>query len=103
VAKLAVMLVGLRYGIDFGRFDWPARSRDLKVPILIIHSDDDAYISDGPDKELAAERPDLVTLALVPGAGHTQGWNVDPVGYDRRLVAWLAAHGAARTPAPKGR
>ena len=40
-----------------------------------------------------------MTLALIPGAGHTQGWNLDPVGYDRRLVAWLAAHGAARAPA----
>jgi pimeloyl-ACP methyl ester carboxylesterase len=97
--KLAIALVQLRYGIDFGRFDWPARARDLKVPILIIHSDDDGYVSDAPDKELAAERPDLVTLVLLPGTGHTQGWNLDPDGYDRRLVGWLAAHGAARAPA----
>jgi pimeloyl-ACP methyl ester carboxylesterase len=97
--KLAIALVQLRYGIDFGRFDWPARARDLKVPILIIHSDDDGYISDAPDKKLAAERPDLVTLVLLPGTGHTQGWNLDPAGYESRLVGWLAAHGAARAPA----
>jgi pimeloyl-ACP methyl ester carboxylesterase len=93
-ARLAMVLLRLRYGIDFARFDWPARAHDLKVPVLIFHSDSDGYISDAPDKRLAAARPDLVTLELLPGAGHTQGWNLDPTGYDRRLVAWLAAHGA---------
>jgi pimeloyl-ACP methyl ester carboxylesterase len=98
-ARLAMVLLRLRYGIDFSRFDWPARGKDLRVPVLIFHSDQDGYISDAPDKELAAERPDLVTLELLPGAGHTQGWNQDPAGYERRLVDWLAAHGAVRAPA----
>ena len=66
-AKLAIVLLRVRYGIDVARFDWPARSRDLKVPVLIIHSDSDAYISDAPAKELAAERPDLVTLGSFRG------------------------------------
>jgi hypothetical protein len=43
-----------------------------------------------------------VTLELLRGAGHTQGWNLDPAGYERRLVAWLAARGAARAPVPPG-
>jgi len=97
-AQVAIVLLRLRYGIDVHRFDWPARSRDLKVPVLIIHSDSDAYISDAPAKELAAERPDLVTLALIPGAGHTQGWNVDPAGYQRHLTAWIAANRAGVMP-----
>jgi pimeloyl-ACP methyl ester carboxylesterase len=96
-ARLAMVVLRLRYGIDLGRFDWPARSKDLKVPVLIFHSDQDGYISDAPDKRLAAERPDLVTLELLPGAGHTQGWNLDAAGYERRLVSWLAAHDAVRT------
>jgi hypothetical protein len=97
-ARLAMVLLRLRYGIDFSRFDWPARSQDLKVPVLIFHSDQDGFISDAPDKELAAARPDLVTLELLTGAGHTQGWNLDPSGYERRLVDWLVARGAARPP-----
>ena len=99
-ARLAMLLLRVRYGIDFSRFDWPARSRDLRAPTLIFHSDDDGFISDKPDKELAAARPDLVTLVLMPGAGHTQGWNLDPTGYERRLVAWLVAVGAARASVP---
>jgi uncharacterized protein len=102
-ARLAMAVLRLRYGIDFSRFDWPARSRDLKVPVLIFHSDADGYISDAPDKRLAADRPDLVTLVLLPGAGHTQGWNLDPADYERRLVDWLAAHGAARAHAAPDR
>jgi len=100
-ARIAMVLLRLRYGIDFSRFDWPARSRDLRVPVLIFHSDQDGFISDAPDKKLAAARPDLVTLELLPGAGHTQGWNLDPAGYERRLVNWLAAHGAV-APATAG-
>jgi pimeloyl-ACP methyl ester carboxylesterase len=100
-ARIAMVLLRLRYGIDFGRFDWPARSEDLRAPVLILHSDQDGYISDAPDKRLAAARPDLVTLELLPGAGHTQGWNLDPTGYERRLVDWLAAHGASH-PWPAG-
>ena len=92
--RLAMTVARVRWGIEFGRFDWPARSHDLRVPVLIIHSDQDGYISDAPGKQLAAERPDLVTLSLIPGAGHTQGWNLDPADYERRLVGWLAAQGA---------
>jgi len=99
-ARLAMVLLRLRYRIDFARFDWPARSQDLKAPILILHSDEDGYVSDKPDKQLAARRPDLVTLELLKGAGHTQGWNMDPAGYERRLVAWLTAQGAAHPSAP---
>jgi len=34
-----------------------------------------------------------VTLELVPGAGHTRAWNLDPAGYEQRLVAWLRSRG----------
>ncbi len=70
------------------------RARELTIPTLLIHSDADDYVPDGPSKALAQQRPDLVTLELVPGAGHTQGWNTDPAGYEQRLLGWLAARGA---------
>ncbi len=94
---LAVWTAERRFGLDFGRLDWVARAKDLALPTLLIHSDVDGYVPDGPSKALAAARPDLVTLDLVPGAGHTQGWNTDPAAYEQRLTAWLAAHGATPT------
>jgi pimeloyl-ACP methyl ester carboxylesterase len=86
---LAMWVAERRYGLDLDRLDWVSRSAELKVPMLIVHSDADDYVPDGPAKRLAAARPDLVTLALVAGAGHTQAWNLDPAGYEQRLLAWL--------------
>jgi pimeloyl-ACP methyl ester carboxylesterase len=86
---LAMWVAERRYGLDLDRLDWVSRSAELKVPMLIVHSDADDYVPDGPAKQLAAARPDLVTLALVAGAGHTQAWNLDPAGYEQRLLAWL--------------
>jgi pimeloyl-ACP methyl ester carboxylesterase len=94
---LAVWTAERRFGLDLGRLDWVARAKDLRVPTLLVHSDADDYVPDGPSKALAAARPDLVTLDLVPGAGHTQGWNTDPAAYERRLLGWLAARGATPT------
>jgi pimeloyl-ACP methyl ester carboxylesterase len=96
---LAVWAVQRRFGIDLDRFDWPARGPDLRVPTLLVAGDADTYVPDGPAQRLAAARPGLVTLQLVPAAGHTQGWNVDPAGYERRLVTWLSAHSAVAAAA----
>ena len=77
---LAIWTAERRFGVDFDRLDWVARARELTIPTLLIHSDADDYVPDGPLEALAQQRPDLVTLNLVPGAGHTQGWNTDPAG-----------------------
>jgi pimeloyl-ACP methyl ester carboxylesterase len=90
---LAMWVAERRYGLDLDRLDWVGRSADLKVPTLVVASDADDYVPDGPAKRLAAARPDLVTLDLVPGAGHTQAWNLDPAGYERRLAKWLSSRG----------
>ena len=98
LTALAVRTVALRAGIDFDAFDRPAKARDLKVPVLLFHSDADDYVPDGPSKALAAARPDLVTFVDVPGARHTRAWNVDPEEYERRMTAWLRSVGAVGAP-----
>jgi hypothetical protein len=87
---LALWVAERRFGLDLDRLDWATRARELRVPTLIVHSDADDYVPVGPARRLAAARPDLVTLDLVPGVGHTQAWNADPAGYERRLTGWLA-------------
>jgi uncharacterized protein len=91
---LAMWVAERRYGLDLDRLDRVSHGADLKVPTLIVHSDADDYVPDGPAKRLAAARADLVTLDLVSGAGHTQAWNLDPAGYEQRLLAWLTATGS---------
>jgi pimeloyl-ACP methyl ester carboxylesterase len=78
-----------RSGISLDRLDWVSRAGQLKVPTLIIHSDSDDYVPDGPAARLAAARPDLVTLVRIPGARHTLGWNVNPARYDAAVRDWL--------------
>jgi hypothetical protein len=94
LTALAVRTVSARAGIDFDVFDRPARASDLKVPVLLFHSDADDFVPDGPSKALAAARPDLVTYVDVPGARHTRAWNVDPGRYELATTSWLRGVGA---------
>jgi uncharacterized protein len=87
---LAEWAMQWRSGISLDRLDWVSRASQLRVPTLILHSDSDDYVPDGPAVRLAAARPDLVTLVRIPGARHTLDWNVDPTRYDTAVQTWLA-------------
>ena len=101
LTRVAIWTVGRRIGADLDRFDWVRRAGDLRRPVLVLHSDADTYVPDGPAKRVAAARPDLVTLHLTPGAEHTRGWNVDPEGFDAAMRSWLARVGALPAPVPQ--
>lgn len=89
---VAEFAIERRIGIDLDRFDWVARAGELRQPILLVHSPQDTYVTDGPSRALARARPDLVTDLVIPGAGHTRGWNVDPQRYQAVLGPWLREH-----------
>jgi uncharacterized protein len=93
VTAVAEWLVGTRLGTGLDRFDWVSRAGELRRPVLLVHSDADGYVPDGPSRALARARPDLVTFLDIPGADHTRGWNVDPQRYTAGLEAWLGGHG----------
>jgi pimeloyl-ACP methyl ester carboxylesterase len=93
VTKVAEWMVGLRLGTGLDRFDWVGRARDLRRPMLVVHSGADDYVPNGPSLALARARPDLVTYVDVPGAGHTRGWNVDEARYRAALDAWFTRQG----------
>ena len=93
VTWVAQRFVGERLGIDLGRLDWAARARELHTPVLLVHSDADDFVPDGPSKALARARPELVTYVDIPGAGHTRGWNVDPKRYRAALLDWFGREG----------
>jgi uncharacterized protein len=92
VTAVAEWLIGVRLGTSLDRFDWVGRAGELRRPLLLVHSDADAYVPDGPSRALARARPDLVTFLDIPGADHTRGWNVDPQRYRTGLEAWLSGH-----------
>ena len=61
----------------------------LHAPTLIVHGPDDTLAPWEPSRELAARRPDLVSLHSVPQAPHAAMWNADPTGYEEALRRFL--------------
>lgn len=54
-----------------------------------MHGPDDALAPWYPSRELAARRPELVSLHTVSDAPHGAMWNADPVGYEETLRRFL--------------
>ncbi|MDT0453492.1 alpha/beta hydrolase [Streptomyces hesseae] len=61
----------------------------LDVPALVVHGTDDPVAPLLHSRELAARRPELITLRTVRGAGHAASWNLDPTGYEEALRRFL--------------
>jgi fermentation-respiration switch protein FrsA (DUF1100 family) len=76
-------------GMNFSDLDQLAHARDFHGPILIFHGEADDTVWIGHSRRLAQERPDLVTLAAFPQAGHVESWNVDRARYEATLRAFL--------------
>lgn len=82
------VFTGLKDPIRLEEISWPHRASDIKVPTLIMHSVDDAYVPVGPSQELARKSP-LVDFVPFEGAAHTREWNVDPVKWEKTVIDWL--------------
>ncbi|MEU9858590.1 hypothetical protein AB0E19_35585, partial [Streptomyces sp. NPDC047974] len=67
----------------------PDHSADLRIPVLLAHGPDDTISPWERSVELAARRPDLVTLLTVRQAPHTAMWNADPLRYEEALRRYL--------------
>ncbi|TVL90737.1 alpha/beta hydrolase [Streptomyces sp. SAJ15] len=91
---LAIRSVQGRTGLrDPGTGDADAIDPErLTVPTLLLHGPDDALAPFDLSRELAARRPDLVTLHTVPHAPHASMWNADPRGYEEALRRFLTPH-----------
>jgi pimeloyl-ACP methyl ester carboxylesterase len=90
-------MASLRFGVDWGWTHYLDRADELGTPMLLIHGMDDRSVPIATTEELARLRPDLVRdVYIVEGAGHVEGWNVDPGEYERRVLGFIAAVTGAR-------
>lgn len=87
--RLLRRAVGLGEPVDLRTLNWVRRAKELATPVLLIHSEDDDVVPDGPSRALAAARPDLVTFAPWTTARHTKEWNVDPDLWDGVVSSFL--------------
>ncbi|MFF4184329.1 alpha/beta hydrolase [Streptomyces sp. NPDC001691] len=86
---LAVRAAQGRTGIHGDRLQEAIDPRALKVPTLVFHGPDDTLAPWGPSRELAARRPELITLHTVAQAPHASMWNADPSRYEEALRRFL--------------
>ena len=100
------MYTAPRHGFA-GAEDYYARSSTgpmlsrIRVPGLIVHSEDDPFIPAETYHRLGL--PSSLTLELTPAGGHLgyiskTRWDGDRRWLDSRLVAWLADHWARQQP-----
>jgi alpha-beta hydrolase superfamily lysophospholipase len=78
-----------RFGVDWGAIDYASRAEQLNTPILILHGTEDASVPIETSRDLAAARPDLVTLVEFEGAKHIESWNVDQELYRNSVLSFL--------------
>lgn len=60
-----------------------------RVPIMIIHGEDDQFVPCGMSREIHAANPELVTLHTFPGAGHGLSYIVDTQRYTRAVCDFV--------------
>ncbi len=89
---------GLAAPVDLKAMDWLSRSDHLRVPTLILHSEDDDFVPVGPSMELAAKVPHLVSFVRFHRARHTREYNVDPQKWEHAVGVWL--HAVLTLPRP---
>lgn len=75
--------------IRFDSLDMVAQAADLRVPTLILHSDDDGFVPADASHALAEARPDLVQMETFTTARHTKLWNYDQLRWENAISAWL--------------
>jgi len=80
---------GLAEPLDLDRLDFVSRARELEVPILILHSDDDGFVPSTASRALAVARPDIVTYEAFEVARHTKLWNYDRDKWENAISDWL--------------
>lgn len=86
---LAVRAAQGRTGPHGDHLHEAADPRVLRVPALVFHGPDDTLASWQRTRELAARRPELVTLHTVQHAPHAAMWNADPARYEEALRRFL--------------
>ena len=82
-------LTGLAAPLDLKSMDWVSRADELRIPTLILHSEDDEFVPCGPSAELAEKNPSVVTFERFSKAGHTKEYNVDPERWETTVQVWL--------------
>ena len=78
------------YGhLDLDRWANAAEAvKETKIPILLVHGEDDRFVPCDMSREIAAANPEMVELITFPGAGHGLSYLVDPERYTKAVQSF---------------
>lgn len=65
--------------------------RDTRIPILLIHGEEDSLVPCGMSREIAENCLGSCKIYTVPGADHCLGCMADPDGYEQAIRRFLAS------------
>jgi pimeloyl-ACP methyl ester carboxylesterase len=95
----ALQISRLRYGSQWYDANYLDDTGWVVSPTLVFQGTADDTVPPVTSEQLAAARPEVVTLQEFPAAGHVESWNSDPAGYAAGLRAFLVEHlGCERAP-----
>jgi pimeloyl-ACP methyl ester carboxylesterase len=77
-------------GVYWPATDYLGNTAWLKVPALVTHGGDDTTVPISASARLKAAKPALVTVAVFPGAGHAESWNINRARYTTLLESFLS-------------
>lgn len=84
-------------GMVYGRFNLNADSplaavQKAKVPILLIHGDDDRFVPYEMSCNLHAAAPKAISFHTIPGAGHALNYAAAPEEFAQIVTEFLRKH-----------
>ncbi len=89
--RAAIDLADVRFGLHSEQADYVDDLGWVRAPVLVVHGTDDHTNPYPVTRRLAEERPDLVRVVAVEGAGHVDSWNADPEAYRSQVAEFLGA------------
>ena len=82
-------IAGLGSALNLRSLDAVARADELRLPVLVLHSERDRSTPFAVSRRFVDRRPNAATLVTFPSVEHTQEWNADPEGWDAAVFGWL--------------
>jgi len=83
-------------GIVISEGDFTLSARNTRLPILIIHGEDDGFVPAYMSEELYLANPDMIRRVTFPGAHHGTSYLTDRDRYMGEVDAFVAEHLSAR-------
>jgi uncharacterized protein len=87
---VAILIAGLRFGIDFDAIDYTDMADLIDVPLLTFQTSEDQTVPQAVnDRFMNAGSGRGGQYVVVPGAGHVLSWNVDPQAYEATVIEFV--------------